>query len=136
MRKFIARVSVVVFCAVGTLFVAHSPAAAAWSECEPGIGCVWDGSNGTGAIKRIPVSQHQVGHCYNFSTAWNNKVSSAQNGYGPYNGHKLALYLFTATCNQSGTYYDILYPGERTSFTGAGNNSFSSFAIIETTIPY
>jgi hypothetical protein len=114
-----------------------------------GLACVWDGANYTSGfvgMKPIPVSQHQVGHCYNFSTAWTNKVSSAANSYGAYNGHRLYLLLWKTTCGQQttpGTAQTIANNGHFggrvgvPTFTVAeGDNQFKSFMIYESSAAY
>jgi hypothetical protein len=128
MHKVVTRLSVVVVALVTSVVAMQAPASAAWSDCGNGLGCVWDGTSGTGAMKPISVGAHGVDRCYNFSSAWNDKVSSARNRYGAYGDYELWLMMWTGTgCNGLGT---SVAPGEQVNFGGSYNNSFSSFKIV------
>lgn len=75
-------------------FAIQAPASASYSDCTPGVGCVWTGEFGTGTLGQIPFSGFgPVGSCHNWTSGspWFNNVHSASATYG--NFHGLRLYV-------------------------------------------
>lgn len=82
MKKKIASVAAATLLGLGLVAGYQEPAAASWSQCPPGLGCVWTDINGGGQVLGIAFSSIGVMHCVPFNPPFNNSISSAKNGYG------------------------------------------------------
>lgn len=96
LRKTITRAMVLIVLALGGVVAAQAPAAAAWSDCPPGTGCIWTGILGGGNKLVFPVSTYGVGGCANLHTPQNfpswapDNTESVRAGYG--SGLRLQLW--------------------------------------------
>ena len=99
-----------------------STAHAAYTDYNPGVGCVWTGPNAGGAIAKLIIGSYGTS-CHNFSSIFDNNIQSAYHSYG--SGRK--LFLFTEpNCgglNFASINYGVMY-------SWSTNTEFSSFRIL------
>lgn len=89
MKKWIARLAVVLALAGSIVGINSIPASASFSDCTNGQGCAWIDINGGGPRQNIVFSQNGT-TCHNFSIAFDNAISSTETLYG--SGYGINLY--------------------------------------------
>src|SRR6187455_106752 len=92
----------------------QAPAAASYSDCPAGTGCVFTRAFGDGTMSVIPYSGFGDGGCHFIRAPFTNNVQSAKSDYG--SGHWLR---FWQTSNCVGTPYDV--PAKSKTTFGPGN---------------
>jgi len=101
MKKKILAVLTGLLLVLGITLATATPAAASYSQCPAGTGCVFIDSGGNGAYAVLAFSIFQHDLCWNFSginTALVNSISSAKADYG--SGWGIRLYM-ARDCNTS-----------------------------------
>ena len=129
MKRKIASILTALAIAAGLVTVIATPAQAAlpW-DCPVGTGCVWLDYGGVGTRGVITVGTNHVGQCWNFTSTFNDAVSSASVSYG--SGHFLRLYR-DANCANNIWYRDITVSNSPHSMeVDFIDNIASSFKII------
>lgn len=80
MRKWIIGIMAAALITLG-LVAPASPAAASFSTCPVGQGCIYTDHGGTGTILNVVFSQ-TVGFCINMGAGMNDKMSSSIETFG------------------------------------------------------
>lgn len=130
--KHVKRAFAVALATMMLVILGAAPAlATVYWNCQEGVACVWTNSGGGGSKLTLSVGAYGYNQCWNFSSSWNDVISSASASFG--GGWDLVLFK-DAHCSGGllGTIY--LDSPESQSFTGLlawKNDIASSFTIAQ-----
>lgn len=112
---------------LGVSLVAASPAQAAWSDCDYGTNCFYNGSAGSGA----PFESDALGWpnhtCLTLPVAWRNVASSLYN-----RAPDTRIRYFGQTNCQGGAFVILTFGQRRSPLNGGHNNQIESYEVCYT----
>jgi hypothetical protein len=127
-RNKITAGFIVLLGALSILVVTELPAAASFSDCTFGHGCVYTDANGGGSKMDLPFSTYGTGACWDFPATFRNTISSSIETYQ--NGWHFKFYAGFDCSDQTGATAWTQPDDTSANWGGVHNDNIESFKII------
>jgi hypothetical protein len=123
----IATLAVVLLAALGVGAIAASPAYAAWSDCDYGNTCLYNGVGGAGTPYEVDATGWPNFTCITMGTSGRNMASSLYN-----RAPDTRIWYFNRTSCQEAWGVVLTFGQQRSPLNGTNNNNIESVLICYT----